>query len=101
MSRSLLTSPLGPHGLRERVSWTDLEGGDLHLRAQSNSSPKYRTKAGSLQQEKRCSEKAAHRQERKPHSKGHPAQGKLQNNFKYGVSFKIQLKNNFLKWSVI
>ena len=101
MSRSLLTSPRGPHGLRERVSWTDLEGGDLHLRAQSNSSPKYRTKAGSLQQEKRCSEKAAHRQERKPTVTDTRQREKFRNNFKYGVSFKIQLKNNFLKWSVI
>ena len=101
MSRSLLTSPRGPHGLRERVSWTDLEGGDLHLRAQSNSSPKYRTKAGCLQQEKRCSEKAAHRQERKPTARDTRHRENFRNNFKYGVSFKIQLKNNFLKWSVI
>ena len=39
-SRSLLTSPRGPPGLRDRVSWTHLEGGDLDLKAQSNSSPK-------------------------------------------------------------
>jgi hypothetical protein len=32
----------------------------------------------SVPQEKHCNEKATHCQERKPHSKGYPAQGKLQ-----------------------
>ena len=92
----LLTSRRGPHGLRERVSWTDLEGGDLDLRAQSNSSPKYRTKARSVQQERPCSEKAAHRQEERPTARDTRHRENFRNNFKNEVSFKILLNKSVI-----
>ena len=84
-----LTMTPPPPGLRERVSWTDLEGGDLDLGASSNSSPKYRPKAQSVQQEKHCNEKAAHHQDEIPTTTNIKQREKFKYNFKYGVSLNI------------